>query len=79
MVKKSTRVAAVSSRRFRSVSFFAAGGRFPIGDLVPYVIAQVVGAIAAAGVLYLIASGKTGFDASVGFASCITNVNGTET
>jgi aquaporin Z len=47
----------------------AAGGRFPIGDLVPYVIAQVVGAIAAAGVLYLIASGKTGFDASAGFAS----------
>jgi aquaporin Z len=47
----------------------AAGGRFPIGDLVPYVIAQVVGAIAAAGVLYLIASGKAGFDASAGFAS----------
>jgi aquaporin Z len=47
----------------------AAGGRFPIGDLVPYVIAQVVGAIAAAGVLYLIASGKAGFNASAGFAS----------
>jgi aquaporin Z len=46
-----------------------AGGRFPIGELVPYIIAQVVGAIVAAGVLYLIASGKPGFDASAGFAS----------
>jgi aquaporin Z len=46
-----------------------AGGRFPIGELVPYVVAQVIGAIVAAGVLYLIASGKPGFDASAGFAS----------
>ncbi|HET7925033.1 MAG TPA: aquaporin Z, partial [Rhodanobacteraceae bacterium] len=46
-----------------------AGGRFPLGELVPYVVAQVVGAIVAAGVLYLIASGKQGFDASAGFAS----------
>ena len=46
-----------------------AGGRFPIGELVPYIIAQVIGAIVAAGVLYLIASGKQGFDASAGFAS----------
>lgn len=45
-----------------------AGGRFETKDLVPYVIAQVVGAIAAAGVLYLIASGKPGFVAG-GFAS----------
>jgi aquaporin Z len=46
-----------------------AGGRFPIGELVPYVVAQVIGAIVAAGVLYLIASGKPGFVASAGFAS----------
>jgi aquaporin Z len=46
-----------------------AGGRFPIGELVPYILAQVVGAIVAAGVLYLVASGKPGFDASAGFAS----------
>ena len=46
-----------------------AGKRFPVSDFVPYVIAQVLGAIAAAGVLYLIASGKAGFDLSAGFAS----------
>ena len=46
------------------------GGRFDKKDFVPYVIAQVIGAIAAAGVLYLIASGKAGFDATAsGFAS----------
>src|SRR5512136_1228668 len=38
-----------------------AGGRFPASDLIPYVIAQVAGAIAGAGTLYLIASGKAGF------------------
>src|ERR1700756_4282130 len=46
-----------------------AGKRFPAADLLPYVIAQVVGAIAAAGALYVIASGKAGFSLSGGFAS----------
>jgi aquaporin Z len=39
-----------------------AGGRFPAGQLLPYIIAQVAGAIVAAGALYLIASGKPGFE-----------------
>jgi len=46
-----------------------ASGRLPGKDVVPYWIAQVVGGLAAGGVLYLIASGKMGFDASAGFAS----------
>ena len=45
------------------------GGRFATAELVPYIIAQVAGGIAAGAVLYLIASGKAGFDVSAGFAS----------
>ena len=45
------------------------GGRFSASELPGYVIAQVLGALAAAGVLYVIASGAAGFDASAGFAA----------
>jgi aquaporin Z len=45
------------------------GGRFPAGQLLPYIVSQVLGGIVAGGVLYLIASGKAGFDVSAGFAS----------
>jgi aquaporin Z len=46
-----------------------AGRRFPTADIIPYWIAQVGGAIVAATILYAIASGAAGFDASAGFAS----------
>lgn len=45
------------------------GGRFPAKDVLPYIIVQIVGGICAAGVLYLIATGKPGFDLAGGFAS----------
>jgi len=47
----------------------AVGKRFPFSELLPYIIAQVLGGAAGAGVLYLIASGKEGFSTAGGFAS----------
>ena len=46
-----------------------AGGRFPASQLIGYIVAQVLGAIVAGGVLFVIASGRAGFDVSAGFAS----------
>lgn len=51
-----------------SIGLWAAG-RFPKGQLLPYIAAQVFGGIVGAGILYLIASGKAGFDLTAGFAS----------
>ena len=51
-----------------SLGLFA-GKRFPAADIVPYVIAQVAGAICGSAVLYVIARGRAGFDLSGGFAS----------
>jgi aquaporin Z len=46
-----------------------AGGRFPIGEAVPYIVAQVAGAIAGAAILYMIASGRAGFDVTERFGA----------
>ena len=51
-----------------SIGLFV-GGRFPAGQLLPYIVSQVLGGIAAGGVLYVIASGSAGFDVAAGFAS----------
>ena len=45
------------------------GGRFPANQLLPYIVAQVIGGTIGAGILYLIASGQAGFDVTAGFAS----------
>src|SRR5215208_3907097 len=46
-----------------------AGGRFPAAHLLPYIVAQVAGGVVGAGILYLIASGKSDFSLTGGFAS----------
>jgi len=46
-----------------------AGGRFPAKELLPYIAAQVLGGLLAGAILFMIASGKAGFDVSAGFAS----------
>jgi aquaporin Z len=45
------------------------GGRIPAKEIAPYIVAQIVGAIAGAGILFVIASGKAGFDVNAGFAA----------
>ena len=61
-------VGSISGGHFNPAVSFGlwAGGRFPGKDLLPYIVAQVVGAIAASAVVYLIASGKAGFELGEG-------------
>ena len=51
-----------------------AAGRFKASDILPYIAAQVLGAIAGAGVLYIIASGAAGFDINGGLASNVLQI-----
>jgi aquaporin Z len=46
-----------------------AGGRFPARDLLPYIVSQVLGGLLAGGILFIIASGKAGFDVTAGFGA----------
>ncbi len=64
-------VGHISGAHFNPAISFGlwAGGRFSAKELFPYLLAQVLGAIVAGGVLYVIASGKDGFSLSNGFAS----------
>ena len=64
-------VITISGGHFNPAVSFGlwAGGKFPAKDLLGYIIAQLIGAIAAAGVLYLIISGKDGFVDIGGFAA----------
>jgi len=64
-------VGHISGGHFNPVVSFGlwAGGRFSSRELLPYIAAQVIGGLAAAGILYLIASGQSDFDVSQGFAS----------
>ncbi|HRK95890.1 MAG TPA: aquaporin Z [Rhodospirillales bacterium] len=64
-------VGSISGGHFNPAVSFGlwAGGRFPASDLVPYVVVQVLGATAAAAILYVVASGAPGFDVSAGFAA----------
>ncbi len=52
-----------------------AGRRIPVKDILPYILAQLAGAFVGAGILFVIASGRTGFDASSGFAANGYGVN----
>ena len=64
-------VGPISGGHFNPAVSFGlwAGGRFPGNGLLPYIVAQVAGGIAGAAILFVIASGQAGFDASAGFAS----------
>ncbi len=64
-------VGHVSGGHFNPAVTFGlfASGRFPAKQIAPYVAAQVFGAIAGAGILFLIARGKSGFDVTAGFAA----------